>query len=214
MIRVAAMILCQGLYARDAAESSGSCRQSCFRDAQGIDQLSYAHKDAELFFANLLRSGRLGSSFPPGSIRTTLDADYATTREVLKQAINSAVSGETLFTSISGQGLAFPSWDQGYIAAKDTQSEKPQSTAISIRELRGWIEASAAAQIWLFADLCRQSEGRRENRINYRLESELKELAPLPFGAVLATAEKQQSEERDSLVLRSAKATASSAISW
>ncbi len=169
-----------------------------YTDVLGIDPLEYADKDAALF-ENLLRSGRLGTSFGSSGIVPLTNSGQTATRAGLRDTIGSALPGETLFVFISGRGLAYPGWDEGYIACSDTQAEKPQSTGVSVKELKNWIDGSPAARVWLFADVCRQSSRRLDNRINYRLADEFKKIVSKPFGAVLATSQKQQSEESGTL---------------
>ncbi len=169
-----------------------------YTDVLGIDPLEYADKDAALF-ESLLRSGRLGTSFSPSGIVPLTNSGQIATRAGLRDTIGSAIPGETLFIFISGRGLAYPGWDDGYIACSDTQAEKPQSTGVSVKELKSWIDGSPATRVWLFADVCRQSSRRLDNRINYRFADEFKKIASKPFGAVLATSQKQQSEESGAL---------------
>lgn len=89
---------------------------------------------------DLFSSGKLAFDYGPGAIRSRTEVTYPAAKSALREAITGALPGETLYIIISGRGIAYPVWDQGFLFFKDSRFEKPQSTALSIRQLKEWID--------------------------------------------------------------------------
>ena len=167
-------------------------------DILGMDQLQFAHQDARLF-DSFLQAGYSGNFVPDSIARVGDDnGNRAFTRSAMRRILLGALPGETVFVFVSARGLAYPEWRDGYLSTTDTKAERPEDTAISVSELKAWVTASRASRVYLFADVCRQSTRRIDNRINIRLE-DLARVRNKSFEAVLATDSKQESEENPAL---------------
>jgi tetratricopeptide (TPR) repeat protein len=163
-------------------------------DPTGVEPLRFSHKDADIF-QRLLRTARSGE-FSGNAVRHLPDgsATLHSVRSELIRAIAGAQPKDHVYIFISARGLSRPTWRDGYIGTADMVASKPESTAVSVIDLKNMIKVSRAERIYLFADLCREPIGSiRENRIHLRLEEEFKNVPNV--AGILASQPKRTSKE-------------------
>lgn len=167
-------------------------------DALGSPSLLFANKDAALF--EKYATGRPGEKFAQIATLADPDTSLFRLRAQLKRIISGADKGDTVYVFISARGIARPGSREGYISTASTASTKPESTAIAVSELKEMIENSGAAQVFVFADVCREPPYPGfQNQINFRLA----ELGALPnhvVAGVLASDASRPSKEHPGLV--------------
>ena len=164
---------------------------SLYEDDQGIGKLRFADRDAK-HFGDHASSGRGGNIVAPAlSLLTDQQATITVLQNDIKSALRNARAGSEVYLFISGRGFSAPGWGEGYIYASNSREEK-RSSALSVSDLRQWIEETHAAHVFLFADvqrsLSRSPGAPVENRINLVLQGLREVHGPIVEG-LLATGE-------------------------
>ena len=127
----------------------------------------------------------------------TLNSAEATLPRVqfeLNRVLEQADKNDTVYIFISSRGIARPSLD-GYLGTADMVESKPESTGLPVQYLRRLIEGSNAAQVIVFADVCRKPAEVFSNQINKRM-AELGTITRPAVAGLLASQTGQMSEER------------------
>jgi tetratricopeptide (TPR) repeat protein len=124
-------------------------------------------------FEQYLKSGKAGK-FQNGDLIVIRDEGATLDRVhlALREAILGAQPGDRVYIFISARGIARPGALDGYLGASDLVESKPQSTGVSVSDLKDMMQNSKAQRIFFFADVCRDPPTDNiENRINIRLET-------------------------------------------
>ena len=134
--------------------------------------LLFANQDASLF-EEYLKSGKAGR-FQSGDLIAIRDEEATRDRVqlALRKTLLGAQPGDRVYIFISARGIARPGSADGYLGTSDLVEIKPESTGISVSDLKEMIQYSRAERIFFFADVCRDPPTTNiENRINIRLET-------------------------------------------